>query len=127
MTIITIVSEIAGVQAGETVTIRGIVKEIKNQYTRGKFTIQRANVKDNTGEIDIVWFNQPYLTKAIKPEDHISLSGKINEKAGKIQMTSPEYEVGDKNFIHTGRLVPIYPETRGVSSKWIRKQVFNFL
>lgn len=123
----TIISKIAEIQPGETVTIRGKVKDIKNQYTRGRITIQKASVSDDTGSLEIVWFNQPYLTKSIKKGDKISLSGKINEKVGKLQLSSPEYEIGDLEYIHTGRLVPIYPETRGVSSKWIRRQTFKII
>jgi len=123
----TIISKINEIQAGEIVTIRGEVKEIKNQYTRGRLTIQKAEISDDTGSLDIIWFNQPYLVKNIQNTDKISLSGKIEEKMGKLQMNSPEFEIGEDNFIHTGRLVPIYPETRGVSSKWLRRQVFKFL
>lgn len=134
----TLISSISQIQPGEIVTIRGSVEEIKNQYTRGRFTIQRGIVKDDSGEIEIVWFNQPYLTKNIKPGDAISLSGKVEEKMGKLQLASPEYEIvmpqldlskrgSNGNFIHTGRLVPIYPETRGISSKWIRRQTFRIL
>jgi len=123
----TLISKISDVQPGEVVTIRGKVTEIKNQYTRGRFTIQRAKVKDETGEIDIVWFNQPYLIKNINVEDSISISGKVDFKVGKLQIGSPDYEIGESNFIHTGRLVPIYPETRGISSKWIRRQAFKIL
>lgn len=123
----TLISKISDVQPGEIVTIRGKVIEIKNQYTRGRFTIQRAKVKDDSGEIDVVWFNQPYLIKNINPDDNISISGKVDFKAGKLQIGSPDYEIGESNFIHTGRLVPIYPETRGISSKWIRRQTFRIL
>ena len=74
-----------------------------------------------------MWFNQPYLTKNIKVGDRISISGKVDEKKGVLQLNSPDYEIGESNFIHTGRLVPIYPETRGISSKWIRRQTFKIL
>lgn len=125
----TIISDISNIQAGEVVTIRGKVTEIKNQYTRGRFTIQRAKVTDDTGKIEVVWFNQPYLTKNIKTGDSISLSGKVDFKAGKLQLNSPDYEIAltDSDYIHTGRLVPVYPETRGISSKWIRRQVYKIL
>jgi ATP-dependent DNA helicase RecG len=123
----TLISKIANVQPGEVVTIRGKVTEIKNQYTRSRFTIQKAKVKDETGEIDIVWFNQPYLTRSITDGDSISISGKVDFKAGKLQIGSPDYEIGEDNFIHTGRLVPVYPETKGISSKWIRRQTFKIL
>ncbi len=122
-----IISSISNLQPGETVTIRGEVIEIKNQYTRSRFTLQKAKIKDDTGEIEAVWFNQPYLAKNIHKSDHISLSGKIEFKAGKLQINTPDYEITENNFIHTGRLVPVYPETRGISSKWIRRQVFKIL
>src|SRR3990167_5212676 len=69
-----LISKIADVQPGETVTIRGKVLEIKNQYTISRFTqhqfgagftIQKGKVKDTSGIIDVVWFNQPYIAKNI--------------------------------------------------------------
>src|SRR3989344_4618574 len=76
----TLISKIEQVKPGEIVTIRGNVLEIKNQYTRRRFTIQKAKVKDESGAIDIVWFNQPYIVKNLKEGDSLSLSGKIEEK-----------------------------------------------
>jgi ATP-dependent DNA helicase RecG len=123
-----LISKIGQVQAGEIVTIKGTVEEIHNQYTRRFKTLQRAVVKDETSSIDVLWFNQPYLTKSIKKEDLISLSGKVEMDGNKIQMVSPDYEIIFNNqTIHTGRLVPVYPETRGISSKWLRRQTFNLL
>jgi ATP-dependent DNA helicase RecG len=123
-----LVSKIGQVQAGETITIKGTIEEIRNQYTRRFKTLQRAVVKDDTGSINVLWFNQPFLTKAIKKGDLISLSGKVEMEGNKIEMTSPDYEVIFNNqTIHTGRLVPVYPETRGISSKWLRRQIFKLL
>ncbi|TXG76502.1 ATP-dependent DNA helicase RecG [Candidatus Dojkabacteria bacterium] len=123
----TIISTIARLQPGETVTIHGTVEDIKNQYTRNHFTIQRAKVKDETGIVELVWFNQPYFTRAISVGDKVAVSGKVEGVPGKIQIKNPDYEVGESNFIHTGRLVPIYNETRGVSSKWIRRQTWKLI
>lgn len=122
-----LVSDIGNVQPGEIVTIRGTVTEIHNSYL-GKFkTIQRAKVHDETGIIEITWFNQPFLTKTITPGDTLSLSGKVGQFGRKLQMQSPEFEVvrNEGELLHTGRLVPIYPETRGVSSKWLRRQIYQ--
>lgn len=123
-----LISKIGQVQAGEIVTVKGTVAEIHNQYTRKWKTLQRAVVKDETGNIDVLWFNQPFLTKSIKKDDLISLSGKVEMEGNKIQMISPDYEVIFNNqTIHTGRLVPIYPETYGISSKWLRRQIYKLL
>lgn len=122
-----LVSKIGQVQPGETVTIKGEVVEIKNQYTRRFKTIQKAKVKDDTGEIEITWFNQPFIPKTIIKGDFVSFSGKVESFHNKPSMQSPDYEVVSENMLHTGRLVPIYPETKGVSSKWLRRQVFKAL
>lgn len=122
-----LISKVSQVQEGEIVTIQGKITDIKNQYA-GRFTLQKAKVDDESGILEITWFNQPYITKSINVGDLISLSGKIKESKGKITIASPEFEVLNGNSpIHTGRLVPVYPETRGVSSKWLRRQVYKIL
>ncbi|MBI2195886.1 MAG: ATP-dependent DNA helicase RecG [Candidatus Levybacteria bacterium] len=123
-----LISKISEVQSGEIVTINGEVLEIKNQYTRRWKTLQKAKVTDHSGEINILWFNQPYLVKNIKEGDKIALSGKVGSDKAGLTMIAPDFELlTDTEPIHTGRLVPIYPQTRGISSKWIRRQVKKIL
>ena len=122
-----IISKIEQIQPGETVTVQGKIVEIKNEYTRRWRNIQKAKIQDNTGQIDAIWFNQPFIPRIIQINDTVSLSGKIRFSLGKKVMESPEYEVLNGKTLHTGRLVPIYNETRGVSSRWIRKQVDKIL
>lgn len=124
-----LISKIGQVQPGEKITIQGTIIEIKNEYTRRSKVLQKAKVSDETGEIDIIWFNQPYIAKTIHQGDKISLSGRIGTFLHKPTMESPEFEVvnAKSSTVHTGRLVPIYPETQGVSSKWIRRQVYKLL
>lgn len=127
-----LISNIANVQEGEIVTIQGNILTIDNAYTRGGMKLQKALVSDDTGTIQVTWFNQPYLSKILKKGDAVSLSGKIEIFNNTLLLQSPEYEVLAQNntkprTIHTGRLVPVYPETRGVTSKWLRRQVFTLL
>jgi len=116
---------ISKVKAGDILTIKGEVKSIKNQYTRSVRKIQIAEISDKTGTILAIWFNQPFLINTLKVGENISLSGKIDWFGRKIALISPEYEknVMGKSGLHTGRLVPIYPETSGLSSKWLRGRV----
>ncbi len=123
-----LISKIGIAQAGELITVKGKVEKVQNQYTRRWKSLQKAVVSDETGSIEVIWFNQPFLIKSIKVSDEISLSGKVEREGNKLVMKSPDYEVIFQNqTIHTGRLVPIYPETKGVSSKWLRRQVFKIL
>src|SRR3989344_5504530 len=124
-----LVSKISNVQPGEIITIKGEVIEMKNEYTRYRKTIQKAKVRDETGEINIIWFNQPFLTRTITQGKKISISGKVKPNFSKLLMESPDYEIFTNNneIIHTGRLVPVYPETKGVSSKWLRRQIYKII
>lgn len=85
--------------------------------------MQIGSVEDETGKLTVVWFNQPFLIKTLYPGRMVSLSGKVGWFNKKLCFSSPDYELLgeiEKPTVHTGRLVPIYPETSGLSSKWIR-------
>lgn len=126
-----LISRIASVQPGEIVTVQGTLTSMKNEYTKSFKKLQKGIVEDATGTMEIVWFNQPFLTKYLSVNDTISLSGRVGFFSRKLVIESPEYEIlpkeGNKDTLHTGRLVPIYPETRGISSKWLRRQVHGIL
>ncbi|MCR4324127.1 MAG: ATP-dependent DNA helicase RecG [Candidatus Curtissbacteria bacterium] len=127
---------IQDVTPGEKISIVGNVWQIKNIRTRfGKF-ITTATVADESGTCEVIWFNQPYLTKTIKAGTPISLSGKAEIEGQHLKLISPSFEIlhsskspipTDSETLHTGRLVPIYPETEGVSSKWLRARIKSLL
>lgn len=87
-----------------------------------------ALVSDNSGSIKVVWFNQPYLIKVLKRGDEVALAGKILFGKEGIYLSGPTYEkMGDDfeserslKFTHVGRIIPVYPETEGLSSRWLR-------
>lgn len=118
-----LVSEIGKAQEGEIVTIKGQILEAKNEYTRSRKAIQKMIIADQTGSIALTWFNQPYIIKSVALNDSISVSGKVERFKNNLTMISPDYELASNNLIHTGRIIPIYPETAGVSSKWLRRQI----
>jgi len=117
-----LISPINQVQPGEITTIKGTILEIKNQYTRHGRKIQKAQVSDKTGQIEIIWFNQPFLVKTLKVGEDYRFSGKIDWFGRKKVMVSPDYE-STASEIHTGRLVPVYHETYGITSKWLRSKI----
>lgn len=124
-----IVSQIRGLRLGETVTIQGEIISIKNEYRTRFMSIQKAVVRDTTGEIECRWFNQTYIPRTIPAGTMISISGTVG-MFGKIKCLSvKEFEIilNNSQTIHTGRLVPVYPLTRGLSSKWLRTKNFELL
>lgn len=109
----------------DIVTISGIVSSFKNQYTKKGRQMQIGAVEDETGKLTVIWFNQPYLTRALYPGALISLSGKLSWFAGKPALISPEFELKKKGSTttHTGKITGVYPETKGLSSKWLRSRI----
>ncbi len=121
-----IISTIEKLQPQETVTVQGKIIEAKNQYTRSRITIQKIIIQDKTGNIEINWFNQPYLIRLFMIGQTISIAGLVKQFGSKLTIEPKEYEVSAKR-IHTGRIVPIYSEKKGLSSRIIREKMFYVL
>ena len=116
-------SLIAKVQPGETVTITGKITQTQNQYTKTGLKIQKVVVEDRSGKIEINWYNQPYLIRLFRIGELISVSGVIEKFGRKLFVRPIEYELTE-NRIHTGRIIPIYSEKKGLSSRVIREKIF---
>lgn len=117
--------KISELVAFEKATLQVSVLKIANITTRYGKVLTKASVHDDTGSLDMVWFNQPFITKVIKVGDFVNLSGSLSTFNGRPSFVAPEYEVisNGREPIHTGSLVPIYPETEGISSKWLRSRI----
>ncbi|HEX9925164.1 MAG TPA: ATP-dependent DNA helicase RecG, partial [Anaerolineae bacterium] len=67
--------------------------------------------------------NQPWLINQLRAGTQIVISGKVDEYLGRLTFQSPEWEELDKNLVHTGRMVPVYPLTKGITAKQLRNQI----
>ncbi|OGM09039.1 ATP-dependent DNA helicase RecG [Candidatus Woesebacteria bacterium RBG_16_36_11] len=119
--------KIKNVQVGNIYVVRGTLTFIKNQYTRSGKKIQIGKIKDLTGEITLIWFNQPYLVRTIHQGDELQIAGEVGWFGRVKAFVSPEFEKiqESRKVSSTEGLVPIYPETSGLSSKWIRNRIRN--
>ena len=131
-------TSISELKEGEKATIQAEIVEIKNtQLFHRKMSLTEALVKDNTGMIKVTWFNQPYLIETLKKGKIANFSGKLSFYKKTLCLSNPVYELAKKETTHTGRLVPIYRETEGISSRYLRflikpllyltKQIDDFL
>jgi ATP-dependent DNA helicase RecG len=84
------------------------VRSVSKRPTRNRRTIVNVQVGDGTGRMEVVFFNQPWREKQLRPDLQIALFGKVDTYRGALQMTNPIVDlIGDR----TGRIVPIYPQS----------------
>jgi len=114
---------IGNLKLNETATIQGEVLKIENTRTfKKRMCLTEALVKDPSGSVKVIWFNQPFLVKNIKQGKKVSLSGKYTMGKDGPYLSNPNYELMTLGKIptHTAGLVPIYPETIGLGSRFLR-------
>lgn len=116
---------IKNIKLGEQCCVAGKILSIATIRTwKKKMFITEALVADKTGSVRAVWFNQSYLTRTLKQGDNVFLAGKAALGKNGIFLSSPIYEKTSGEELsetkHTARLVPIYPETSGLTSRWLR-------
>src|ERR671917_2488980 len=83
---------------------------------RPRFKIFEMLVRDGTGSLRAIWFNQPFLNDVFRPHQRVVLFGKLELTPHGLQMQSPQYEIikeeepdeggtGSEETLHTGRIV----------------------
>lgn len=109
-------------KAGEEVTIVANLWELKTHRLPGReAVIVKGVLSDSTATIEATWFN-PYIVKQLRAGTTYMFSGKVDSYLGKLVLRNPEWEPLDREQIHTGRLVPVYPLTKGISQRWLRTE-----
>jgi len=122
---------IRDIEAGEDVSLYGTISTLKTaKGFRSKTPRSEAILSDPSGKIKIIWFNQAYMAKMVHDGQSVMLSGKISSSNNVLCLTNPELVKGNTLPIDAhdtlfegqapnGTLYPVYPETRGITSKWI--------
>ncbi len=118
---------------GDTATVYGEISGLKTKKSfRGGIPMAEGVLDDGTGKLKIRWFNQAYIAKMLHDGQKVSLTGKVSDGKYGLTMQNPEYEKTnslpidvhnslfqkDENS-NDGFYYPVYPETKGVTSKWI--------
>lgn len=140
------VKKIADISPGETVTLFGRVHGLKTRkaWVR-KIPMSEGTLTDESGSIEIVWFNQPYIAKMVGEGSMVEVRGKVSqrrvkkdadrtdaetaaEKPGRFYLSNPEVKKTSGDLTASGGSLfsgavtnfglPVYPESRGITSRW---------
>ncbi len=122
---------VAQLVPGQELTVSVVVQSTHLTVTsRRRFKIFEMVAGDESGSIRVKWFNQPYLQKLFKNGQRLMLTGKVkvNRYQGHgLEIENPVYEILDDEAVpvglHTGRIVPIYHETQGLTSRPVRSLI----
>ncbi len=121
------IKNVRDIKIGEQITLIGTILDTNFRRSgRGK-SISEFLFSDGTGNIKLIFFNQPYLKKILKRGVHLIIFGTIDFYRG-YQIVQPEFEIAEKNNDireNFGGIIPVYPLTEGLSQKRVRRILNN--
>lgn len=110
---------------GETATFKGVVaSRVSETRIRKGMTIYKLIVRDESGSVMLTWFNQAYLKNAFTIGKEYAFYGKVIGGLGRIEVQNPVFEDAT-NAKNTGKIIPIYPLTHGITQNVIRSAIEN--
>ena len=109
------------------VSIEATIKQATGRYVRRGLHITEAVASDNSGSVRLVWFNQPYRAAALKPGRPYFISGQYELSRGRFAIMNPGVEAASDFPVNTARILAVYRETKGLTSRQIRLAVESTL
>ncbi|MCI0542149.1 ATP-dependent DNA helicase RecG [bacterium] len=129
------IRNIADLREKDKAVVYGKISAIKTAKSfRSKMPYTEGVVEDRTGKIKVMWFRQPYIAKMFPEGSMVKLSGTVSERDGKLSLSHPEISrikelpidshnsLWNQSPVTSNQLLdsfPVYPETRGVTSRWL--------
>jgi len=105
----------------EEAVIAGEVRRVSIRPTRRRLTILKAAVRDESGEISAVWFNQPWLADKLQPGTRLRLRGQLRRNEFHVRSYDLDGAAATADF------APVYPASEEVTSARLRTLVESAL
>ena len=111
---------IADCENGETVCVSiTVYSPVRENRIRRNMTVYSMIASDESGVMNVVWYNNRFVKDAFKTGEKYILYGKIAFNRNKIEMVNPMFEKGEGGKF-TGKIVPIYPLTENLKQKTVQ-------
>ena len=122
---------LAAVKPGRRATVRGQVLASAERRPRRGLSIQTVLIDDGEGRLQLTFFNQPYLKKQLRNGVEVAANGEVSLFRSSLQMQSPEIEILGEGVeeprLLARKILPLYPLTRGIGQRWLRRLVDGVL
>lgn len=110
------------IEPGQTACFRALViSQPRTAHIRRGMDLTKLSVSDNTGRLNLTFFNQSYVADQLRYGEEYCFCGKLDEDG--LQMANPAFEPAEAAGRVTGRILPIYPLTAGISNKQLGKLI----
>ncbi len=120
---------IAGLVPGQIVTARGEIAAAR--FVRGRKPRYEAVLIDDTGRLDLVWFNMPFMRERVTIGSRVRVEGKLARRGSVLQLANPRTEIlgeaPDEAESRAERLRPVYPASELVSSARVELAISRVL
>jgi ATP-dependent DNA helicase RecG len=135
---------IARLEYGLSATVYGRITSLEAKKAHfKKISYAEGEIEDPTGKLKVIWWNQAYLAKTLQVGALVKLSGSVQKQnsGNKLYMNNPEVEkatelpLGTENSLFeisegeqsTDMAFGIYPESRGITSRWMHHKIQKLL
>lgn len=115
---------IRSLRDGDLATVRGRVVDMVSKPLRKGMVLLKVAIEDETGGIDLTWFNQPWHARRFTGyRGEVIAFGTVKEGSHKLEISSPDFELLDEQDDPDSfaALVPVYPLTEGTYQKVVRR------
>ena len=119
----TVCTDIRDARIGGSYTICAAVAAPPVNLVKNRMVITQLEVRDGTGAMLAVWYNQPYMKNSFKPGERYYFTGKSAYKFGARQIENPEYIAVGRENLTSCRIVPFYHATGGLTQKLLRATI----
>jgi ATP-dependent DNA helicase RecG len=121
-------TDLSKLRPGEQATLKVRVLKVDGRQIRPKLHKTDITVTDGTGRLVVTFFNRRYLTKTLAVDDEIVVAGEVEEFRGKLQLKQPDMNPDAGGMVdNAGKLLPIYPATKGLPTWFLRDSIRNAL
>ena len=122
-----IIKKISQLQNEDKVSIKGIITKIQTYNPKKGMKITKVDVRDDSGYINMSFFNQEYITKVFKSGDSILAFGKVKVENNFKEFIPIEVEHYKNNPNNTCKIEPVYPLTYGLTNKELQGMIKSVL
>lgn len=114
---------ISELQEGKVMAVEGVLRRKPTVKNTSNLKIITAFLEDETGVIQITWFNMPFLKNQLRLGTRYIMRGKIGRHNGKLVLEQPKLYSKNEFYKKVGKMLPIYPLTAGLTNHQMTKVI----